>query len=394
MPGCVMTAKTPAATARRRRHEERALFTRRERDGAARDALVERFLPLARRLARAYDGGDEREDLDQVAAIGLLKAIDRFDPSRGLAFSSSAVPTIAGELKRHLRDRAWSVRVPRAIQDLTLRLERVSVDLAGELGRAPTAAELAARADATIEQVSEALQAARARRAASLDEPSHNDLGGDPVGWEIGVEDFGFAAVEDAEQVEQLMQVLTPRERLVLEMRFGQDHYQWQIAERLGVTQMQVSRLIRNAIAQLRRAASARRRDEREVLARNAPRLGRGRRLAERLRACATCSGLWPRSLGSAGKEEELDLEIGADAVARDELQDGSSGEPLDNGDETVPHGVLERAPVVLDHRRALELDEGLLHVRVDAAEHAGEQVVAHPARLGADGRAVVVALV
>ena len=153
---------------------ERRLFARyRERDDqAARDALVERFLPLATQLARRYHRGSEQlDDLVQVASVGLLKAIDRFDPARGPAFSSFAVPTIAGELKRHYRDKGWAVRVPRDLQELALRVDRATNLLVHQLGRAPTASEIADDLGVTIEQVLEAHEAAAAYRADSLDRP-------------------------------------------------------------------------------------------------------------------------------------------------------------------------------------------------------------------------------
>jgi RNA polymerase sigma-B factor len=154
-----------------RTREDRRLLERYHRHGdpAAREALVERFLPLARQLARRYQrGGEPLDDLVQVASLGLLKAIDRFEPDRPTAFSSFAVPTILGELKRHFRDRGWSVRVPRDLQEMTVRVDRTAEALAGELGRAPTPAEIGERIGITTEQVLEAREAAGAYRAVSL----------------------------------------------------------------------------------------------------------------------------------------------------------------------------------------------------------------------------------
>jgi RNA polymerase sigma-B factor len=240
-------------------HAERALFARlaRDRNGVARDALVVRFLPLARQLARRYRNGEDGEDLEQVAAIGLLKAIDRFDPERGLAFSTFAVPTIVGELKRHLRDRGWSVHVPRPLQELAARVERISVDLVTELGRAPTVTELAARTGAPRRHVLDALQATTARSAVSLDQPWPD--GGDEsrIARELATTDSGFATVEDAEQLHALLGKLSARDRLILELRFRDDHSQTHIADLVGLTQMQVSRLIRRTIDQLQREAGA-----------------------------------------------------------------------------------------------------------------------------------------
>lgn len=239
------------------RHQERELFERlaRDRGGPARSELVERFMPLARHLARRYHGRDNADDLEQVAAIGLIKAIDRFDPERGLAFTTFAFPTILGELRRHFRDHGWMVRVPRDMQVLAGRIDRCSADLFGELGRAPTVPELADRAAATTEQVLETLQTATARRAISLDQPARDT--GDPGGREVAVEERGFARVEDAVTLECLMQVLTERERRILILRFQEDRVQSQIAEMTGVSQMHISRLIRDAIERLRLAASA-----------------------------------------------------------------------------------------------------------------------------------------
>src|SRR5213076_1086939 len=173
-----LTLLPSPATQRARPLEERWLFARyrRHREPAVRDALVERFLPLASHLARRYDRGDiPLDDLVQVASLGLLKAIDRFDPARGTAFSSFAVPTIVGELKRHYRDKGWAVRVPRDLQELALRVDRATDRLVHQLGRAPTASEIADDLAVTIEQVLEAHEAAAAYRANSLDRPVSDD---------------------------------------------------------------------------------------------------------------------------------------------------------------------------------------------------------------------------
>ena len=248
-----------AAQSPTRRHEERALFDRlaRERSREARDALVERFMPLARQLARRYRNSEDVEDLEQVAAIGLVNAINRFDAGRGLAFSSFAVPTILGELKRHLRDRGWSVRAPRDVQELAARLHTISDAMVGELGRAPTVAELAERADRTTEQVLEAMQAATARRAVSLDEPRHDADEPHSRRHDVAVEDPGFALVENADALDRLMTTLSEREREILRLRFREDRVQSQIAQTCGVSQMHVSRLIRSALARLQTAADS-----------------------------------------------------------------------------------------------------------------------------------------
>jgi RNA polymerase sigma-B factor len=244
-----------------RAREDRRLLVRLHHHGdtAAREALVERFLPLARQLARRYQhGGEHLDDLIQVASLGLLKAIDRFDPDRETAFSSFAVPTILGELKRHFRDKGWSVRVPRDLQELAVRVERVSDELARELGRAPSVAELAEHIGVTAEQVLEAREAAAAYRAVSLDRPRDEDDESD-VGMadSVGIEDPGYGVAEDAATVERMMRILSEREREVLRLRFAEDLTQSEIGARVGVSQMHVSRLIRHAVAQLREAAGA-----------------------------------------------------------------------------------------------------------------------------------------
>ena len=239
--------------------EDRRLLERYHRQGdrAARDAIVARFLPLARQLARRYAGaGEPLDDLIQVASLGLVKAVDRFDPDRAVAFSSFAVPTILGELKRHFRDKGWSVRVPRDLQELALRLERVAEELSRELARAPTPAELATRLGVSEEDVLEAREAAHAYRAVSLDRPRTDDEDSGPnVADAMGGEDPGFGRAEDAATVDQLLRVLAPREREVLRLRFVEDLTQQEIGERIGVSQMHVSRLIRQAIARLGDAA-------------------------------------------------------------------------------------------------------------------------------------------
>jgi RNA polymerase sigma-B factor len=248
----------PAEDRGGRAREDRRLLERyhREGDQAAREALVERFLPLARQLARRYQRGSEPlDDLIQVASLGLLKAIDRFEPDRPTAFSSFAVPTILGELKRHFRDRGWSVRVPRDLQELAVRVERVGEDLTRQLGRAPTPSEIAEHIGVTDEQVLEAREAAGAYRAVSLDRPRDDDEEGDGMSESMGVEDPGFGLAEDAATVQRLMSVLGEREQEVLRLRFEEDLTQSEIGMRVGVSQMHVSRLIRQAVERLREEA-------------------------------------------------------------------------------------------------------------------------------------------
>jgi RNA polymerase sigma-B factor len=242
-----------------RAREDRELFLRYLKDGEpqARAVLVERFLPLARQLARRYQRAEEPlDDLIQVASIGLIKAIDRFDPEREVAFSSYAVPTILGELKRHFRDKTWSVRVPRDLQELALRVDRKMADLSRELHRAPTVAELAQACECNEEQVLEALEASSAYRATSIDAPrSSEDEGGDTLADQMGTSESGFGLAEDRATLSRLLGTVTAREREVLRLRFEEDLTQAEIGERIGVSQMQVSRIIRQSLRRLRAAA-------------------------------------------------------------------------------------------------------------------------------------------
>ncbi|MDP9401148.1 MAG: SigB/SigF/SigG family RNA polymerase sigma factor [Actinomycetota bacterium] len=243
-----------------RTREDRLLFERYLRDGdqRAREELVARFLPLARQLARRYQRAEEPlDDLVQVASLGLIKAIDRFDPERQVAFSSYAVPTILGELKRHFRDRTWSVRVPRDLQELALRVDKVVASLSRDLRRAPSVSEIATAVQVSEEQVLEALEAAGAYRATSLEAPRGGEDEGDTLGDSVGTDEGGFALAEDRATLGRLLTAISPREREVLRLRFEEDMTQAEIGEIIGVSQMQVSRLIRQAVARLRSAADA-----------------------------------------------------------------------------------------------------------------------------------------
>jgi RNA polymerase sigma-B factor len=242
-----------------RAREDKLLFKRylETRDPAARDELVERFLPLARQLARRYQRAEEPlDDLIQVASLGLVKAIDRFDSERQVAFSSYAVPTILGEIKRHFRDRTWSVRVPRDLQELSLKVDRTVVAMSKDLHRSPTVLEIAEKLCVTEEQILEAMEASGAYRATSLSTPRGNsDELGDTVGDTVGTDEHGYELAEDRATLDRLLQTITPREREVLRLRFEEDLTQAEIGERIGVSQMQVSRLIRQSLARLRAAA-------------------------------------------------------------------------------------------------------------------------------------------
>jgi RNA polymerase sigma-B factor len=232
------------------------LFARLRIDGDphARELLVERYLPLARRLARRYQHTDEPlDDLVQVASVGLLKAIDRFDCSREVMFSSYAVPTILGELKRHFRDRTWSVRVPRDLQELALRVDQTVTRLSLGQRYSPSVGEVASAVEASEEQVLEALEAMGAYRAGSLDAPrSTRDEETETLADGLGSHDDGFDRAEERATLEPLMGQIGERERIVLELRFRDDLTQAEIGERIGVSQMQVSRLIRQALVRLR----------------------------------------------------------------------------------------------------------------------------------------------
>lgn len=248
---------TGARSATSRRLEERRLFERRDAgDVAARDELVERFLPLARSLGRRYErSGEPLDDLVQIASLALVKAVDRFDPAHGTAFSSYAVPTIVGELKRHFRDRTWMVRPPRPVQELALRVERAIAQLSMALDRSPTVSELAAALDCDQEQILEALQARGARSGVSLQIPRGRDDDEQMLQDILGSTDAGFALAESRVMLDGLMEVLSPRSREMLRLRFEQDLTQTQVGELIGVSQMQVSRLIRRALSQMRDSA-------------------------------------------------------------------------------------------------------------------------------------------
>ncbi len=236
---------------------ERRLLERYSRDHSptVREELVERFMPLARRLAARYAGGAEPfDDLVQVASVGLVKAIDRFDPERGTAFSTFAVPTILGELKRHFRDRGWSVHVPRDVQERILKVERAMAELPAKLGHSPTIQEIGQRIEASDEEVLEAMHAAQGHHAVSLDATSTIGDGDEPgpLRDRIGSEDLSFDTVEYGEAIGPVLNEISERDRTVLHLRFVEDMTQSEIAERVGVSQMHVSRILRATIDKLR----------------------------------------------------------------------------------------------------------------------------------------------
>jgi RNA polymerase sigma-B factor len=236
-------------------------LVRRQRcgDERAREALIGRYLPLASGLARRYRRGTEPfDDLVQVASLGLVKAADRWDPDRGLAFSSYAVPTILGELRRYFRDATWAVRPPRGLQELCLSVEHARERLHSTIGREPTVADLAERLGRSPEEVEEALQAAEGRSARSLDAPVQEDEQDVATAGElIGANDPGYDRVEARATIERLTSILDDRAREVLRLRFEDDLRQIEIAERVGCSQMHVSRIIRSALEELHVQVSA-----------------------------------------------------------------------------------------------------------------------------------------
>jgi RNA polymerase sigma-B factor len=241
--------------------EDRELIRRCQQEPTThvRAATVEAFMPLARSLARRYHRGEEPlEDLEQVAALGLLKAINGFDPDRGSAFASFAVPTIVGELRRHFRDKGWAIRVPRDLQELALAVQRKADAMNTELGRPPTPKELADKLGRDVEEVLEAREALRAMRPASLDRPAAAGEDEDDMPMaRIGDLDPGYERTEEAVTISALVRDLPERERTILALRFGGDLTQSEIGKRLGISQMHVSRLLRRTIEELQREAQS-----------------------------------------------------------------------------------------------------------------------------------------
>jgi RNA polymerase sigma-B factor len=239
---------------------ELGMLWRNRQDESARAALAEHFLPLARSLARRYQRSSEPfDDLVQVASLGLVKAIDRFDPDRGVAFASFAVPTVLGELRRYFRDCCWDVHVPRGTQENALAVEAAQHQLTSDRGRPPTVTELAQYLELDTEQVLDGMQASQAYGAVSLDAPRSSNSGEDAgtYGDDLGDIDERYTLVEDSATIADALEHISERERKVLELRFVEDLTQSEIAERIGVSQMQVSRLLRHAVEQIRILARA-----------------------------------------------------------------------------------------------------------------------------------------
>ena len=252
------TSETPAQQVRL---DDEALLLRYHGEGdlEAREEVVIRFMPLARQLAGRYKhAGEPQEDLVQVACVGLLKAVDRYDPDRGGNFARYAVPTMLGELKRHFRDKGWSVHVPRATQELVLKVGDALGTLPAKLGHSPRPRDVAAALGATVEEVLEAMEAATAYEASSLDAPRP---GGDDGEWTyldtLASADGGYERVEIEETLRGALEALPARERLILALRFEHDLTQAEIAERVGVSQMHVSRLLRRSLDRLSAAGAA-----------------------------------------------------------------------------------------------------------------------------------------
>jgi RNA polymerase sigma-B factor len=223
-------------------------------DATARDRIVERYMPLVRSVASRYGGrGEPLEDLVQVGAIGLVLAIERFDVERGTQFTTYAVPTIVGEIQRHFRDRAWAVHVPRRMKELSLRLTRTIESATADLGRAPTIAELAETIGIDEDEVVEALETYHAYSTRSLSQPL-GPGGSDEETMEdvLGETESGYDEVEDGVLVEAGLSALDARERAIIEMRFFEGLTQSEIAARIGISQMHVSRLLRRALVTMR----------------------------------------------------------------------------------------------------------------------------------------------
>ena len=241
---------------------DKALLRRYHEEGdlAAREQLIEQYMSLVRSLARRYSyRGEQLDDLVQIGAIGLIKAIDRFDVNRGVELTTYATPNIIGEIKRHFRDRGWSVRVPRGLQELNIKLSRLIEELTVQHGRPPTIAELAKAASVTDEEVLEALESGRAYTSLSLSAGSggHDDDGElDPL-ESLGTIEHQYEVSEDRAVLAPGFRVLDERERTILHLRFFEGLTQSQIAQQVGISQMHVSRLIRRSLEKIRNEIAA-----------------------------------------------------------------------------------------------------------------------------------------
>jgi len=237
--------------------DEKRLFERAAGgDKSARDELIERYVPLAQRLSSRYrNSGESMEDLRQVANLGLINAVDRYDPGAG-PFVRYAVPTILGELKRHFRDKRWAMRVPRSLQERTMAVTRTVDVLYSQLGRSPSPRDVAEESGLTLEEVLEAMDMSTAYSPTSLDAPLGRDEdGAHTLADTLGSDDASYELVELGNSVAPAFRALPKREQAILKLRFVDDLTQAEIAERVGISQMHVSRLIRRALEQLSKAA-------------------------------------------------------------------------------------------------------------------------------------------
>jgi RNA polymerase sigma-B factor len=244
---------------------ERRLWERfsRNRDPVLREELIGRYMPFAKGLALRYRGASESvDDLIQVANLGLVNAVDRFDPERGTPFAAFAAPTILGELKRHFRDRVWTVRVPRGLHDRIAEVEKAITELTEQEQRPPSVREISGRLEMDELEVLEVLEANQNRRTLSLDHPAGSEDSDDPLTEWLGNDDKGYELIEGRLALEEAIPHLSDRERLVLRLRFAEDMTQSQIAERIGCSQMHVSRILRRTLDRIRmRIEEERRRD-------------------------------------------------------------------------------------------------------------------------------------
>ena len=257
------TSGTPAtAGAMEPLDSERDLWERfsRDRDPALREELVSRYMHFAKGLALRYRGASESvDDLIQVANLGLVNAVDRFDPDRGTPFAAFAAPTILGELKRHFRDRVWTVRVPRGLHDRIAEVEKAITELTEAEQRPPSVREIASRLELDELEVLEVLEANQNRRTLSLDHPAGAEDSDDPLTEWLGDEDEGYELIEGRLALEEAIPHLSERERLVLRLRFAEDMTQSQIAEQIGCSQMHVSRILRRTLDRIRQRIEAER---------------------------------------------------------------------------------------------------------------------------------------
>jgi RNA polymerase sigma-B factor len=250
----VSAAHNRSSSPARARHEDRELLRRYHNKGdtAAREELIERHLPLVRSLARRYSGrGESLEDIEQVGAIGLIKAIDRFELSRDVSLATYATPNVVGEIKRHFRDTGWAIRVPRALQELNASMSGAIERLTGRLSRSPSIAEIAEELKTTPEEVLEAMEVGSAYSTISLSTGPSGEEELDPLET-IGEEDQGYERSEDRVSLAPALERLPEREREILRMRFEEGLPQTQIAQAVGLSQMHVSRLIRKSLSEMR----------------------------------------------------------------------------------------------------------------------------------------------